>query len=224
MPPESKKPDIEQITNRYIDAWEIFGHDRFTTEDLENELLRTEGRDPEDVPSDDKIYNDLYRLSKLGLVEWFGGKKYRVIISPEENENKWEKVFEEQMEWVRSEVEHRIEEREEEPEEEQGGLPDTPDVIEHNGNRFMSAFVGPSSEIDGQARYYQAALSKKEHDGVVLRAYQDVADSAENLAENITDDNKMSNTVCVYRFEIEDYEMDDDSDEYRIYLSETKLL
>jgi hypothetical protein len=224
MMPDPQKPDIERITNRYIDAWEKFGDERFSTEELENELLRS--RDPEDVPSDDKINQDLYRISNLGLVKWFGEKEYQVALPPDSGEDIWKEVIEKQTSWVRSEVENRLEERVEEPEEDEKEFSDSPEVIEHDNQRYMSAFVGPKSELEGQARYYQAALSPNEHDGVVLRAYQDVADSAEKLAEDITNDKEMSNTACVYRFEVNDMVMEDLGDdlEYRIYLNETKLL
>jgi hypothetical protein len=224
MAPEPKKPDIERITNRYVDAWESFEHERFSAEELENELLRI--KDPEDVPDADKINNDLYRISKFGLVDWFGGREYRVAISPEADEGDWRELVENQIEWVRSEIADRVEERVDETEETEQELSDTPEVIEHDEKNYMSAFVGPQSDVEGQARYYQAALSPKTHDGVVLRAYQDVADSAERLADEITDDGKMSETVCVYRFEIDDQEMADVGDnlEYRIYLNESKLL
>ncbi|GGM75318.1 hypothetical protein J2752_002840 [Halarchaeum rubridurum] len=100
------------------------------------------------------------------------------------------------------------------------------EIIEHNGSQYMSSFVGNSSDLEGQARYYQAALSPDSHDGVVLRAYQDVARAADKLAEQICDEHIISDTVCVYRFEIDDEEMVNQGDnlEYRVYLNETKLL
>jgi len=229
MSPETQKPDIERITNRYIDAWEAFGEDVFSVEELENELLRT--RDPENVPGTDSIKNDLYRVSILGLVDWFGEGKYRVAIPPQAEDSEWNGLMEDQMEWMHSEIKDRIDERkraeeEQAEQEDEESLSDSPEKIEYNGSEYMSAFVGSQSELEDQARYYQAALSPKKYDGVVLRAYQDVADSAEELANSITADNKMRDTVCVYRFEIHDKEMVDVGDhlEYRIYLSETELL
>ena len=224
MAPEPKRPDIERITNRYLDAWERFGEDRFTVEELENELLRA--RDPEDVPSDKQINNDLYRVAVLGLVDWFGEGEYRAAVSPETKESEWADLIEDQLDWIRSEIKDRIEERSEEPEADGEELLDSPEIIEHKDNEYMSAFVGRKSEVDGQARYYQAALSPGTHDGVVLRAYQDVADSAEKLGKKISNDDIMSDTVCVYRFDIADMEMKDIGDhlEYRVYLNENKLL
>lgn len=223
MAPKKQKPDIEQITNRYLDAWETFGKERFTTDELETELLRQ--RDPEDVPSDDQIYQDLYRATKLGIIDWFGGNKYQVTISPEATKQQWGELMEKHSTWVSSEISKRVDEREKEQTEDDQ-LDDEPEIIEYDGQQYMSAFVGGSSDVQGQARYYQAALSPTEHDGVVLRSYQDVAGSAEKLAKKITDDDRMSKTVCVYRFEIEDMKMEDLGDdlEYRIYLNETKLL
>ncbi|MWV38831.1 hypothetical protein [Natrialba sp. INN-245] len=224
MAPASQKPDVERITNRYIQAWEIFGEDRFSTDDLEKELLRK--KDPEDVPDSNKIYQDLYRTTMLGLVKWFGEGTYQVAISPKAGESDWDNLVTNQIDWVQSEVNNRIEERREDQAEEKKDDPDGPEIIEYNGKNYLSAFVGPQSDIDGQARYYQAALKPSAHDGVVLRAYQDVADSAEKLSKEITDDDEISNTVCVYRFEVSDMKMEetDDDMEYRIYLGETKLL
>lgn len=224
MAPETQKPDIERITNRYIQAWEIFGKERFSTDGLEKELLRK--KDPEDVPNSDQIYQDLYRATMLGLVKWFGEGTYQVAVSPESEGNDWEDLISDQVSWVQSEVDKRLDERKERKMEEKEDDPDGPEVIEHNGQRYLSAFVGPQSDLDGQARYYQAALKPSAHDGIVLRAYQDVADSAEKLSEKITDDDGMSETVCVYRFEVDDMKMEetDDNLEYRVYLDETKLL
>jgi len=228
MAPQPQKPDIERITNRYVDAWEAFGDDLFSVEELENELLRK--RDPENVPETNSIKNDLYRVSILGLVNWFGGGKYRVAIPPQTEDSDWNDLMENQIEWIRSEVAERTEERkkakEDEEEQNEEALSDSPERINYDGSEYMSAFVGAQSEVEDQARYYQAALSPKKYDGVVLRAYQDVADSAEELAKSITNDDEMAETVCVYRFEIHDKEMVDVGDhlEYRIYLSETELL
>jgi hypothetical protein len=224
MAPEPQKPDIERITNRYIDAWETFGKERFSVDDLENELLRQ--RDPEDVPDANKINQDLYRVTQLGLVTWYGEGNYQVAISPESDSDDWKSVVEDHIEWIQSEIHSRLEEREEDENEEDQASSEDPDIIEYNGEQYLSAFVGRDSDIDGQARYYQAALKPSTHDGVVLRAYQDVADSAEKLAEKITDDDKIKETVCVYRFSIHDTQMaeTDDDLEYRVYLDETKLL
>jgi hypothetical protein len=223
MAPEPQKPDIERITNRYIEAWEIFEDERFTADELETELLRQ--KDPEDVPGSDSIDQDLYRVSVLGLVKWFGEGKYQVKISPDANKSEWSDLVEDQTEWVQSEINERLEERQE-PETEEKEEPDGPEIIEYDGLNYLSAFVGPNSDIEGQARYYQAALSPSLHNGVVLRAYQDVADSAEKLADKITNDEEMSDTVCVYRFEINDMKMEEVEDglEYRVFLDETKLL
>jgi hypothetical protein len=224
MAPDPQKPDIERITNRYIDAWESFGEEKFNVDRLEKELLRQ--RDPEDVPNADKINQDLYRVSLLGLVTWFGEGDYQVAIPPEANNTGWEDLVEDQVAWIQSEIEDRIEERQEDKQDEEQSLSEDPDIIKYDGQNYLSAFVGPNSDINGQARYYQAALKPSTHDGVVLRAYQDVADSAEKLADEIVDNDNMSETVCVYRFEIHDTKMEetDDDLEYRVYLEETKLL
>lgn len=225
MAPKPQKPDIERITNRYIDAWETFGEEKFSVDSLEKELLRQ--RDPEDVPDADKINQDLYRVTLLGLVTWFGEGHYQVSVPPESDSSDWENLLEDQVEWIQSEVEDRVEERQENKEEEkEQSLSDDPDIIQHDGQSYLSAFVGPNSDIEGQARYYQAALNPSTHDGVVLRAYQDVADSAEKLADEIVDNDRMSDTVCVYRFEINDTKMEENDEglEYRVYLNETKLL
>jgi hypothetical protein len=223
MAPKPQKPDIERITNRHIEAWEKFKKERFTADELETELLRQ--KDPEDVPDSDSIDRDLYRVSMLGLVEWFGEGKYQVKISPEADGTEWNELIEDQIDWVRSEVDDRLEERQE-PEPNERKESDGPEIIEHNGKNYLSAFVGPSSDIEGQARYYQAALSPSLHNGVVLRAYQDVADSAEKLADKITDNERMSDTSCVYRFEVNDMMMEELEEglEYQVFLDETKLL
>ncbi|WP_154020987.1 hypothetical protein [Haloarcula sp. CBA1127] len=224
MTPTAKKPDIERITGRYIDAWELFGDEIFSAEELETELLRN--RDPEDVPDSDKIDQDLYRVSVLGLVEWFGEGRYRVSIPPESDEEQWSDIIESQVSWVRSEIDARRDERRQKQDEPEERSKDEPEVLEYDGNRYMSAFVGPNSNLNSQARYYQAALSPQDHDGVVLRSYQGVANATTKLAEKICDDEKMSDTDCVYRFEISDEEMADVGDdlEYRVYLKETRLL
>jgi len=222
---KAKKPDIERITGRYLDAWEVFGDEKFTTDELETELLRK--RDPEDVPDSDKINQDLYRVSVIGLVEWFGDGQYRVSISPNADTEDWEELIENQTEWVHSEAAERLREREAESEDESSESDDSsPEILEYDTEKFMSAYVGPDSNLDSQVRYYQAALTPKSHDGVVLRSYQGVADATEKLAKEICDDNKISNTGCVYRFEIAEEEMVDVGDdlEYRVYLKETKLL
>lgn len=225
MAPEPKKPDIERITGRYIDAWDIFGGEIFDAGELETELLRK--RDPEDVPDEDAIDQDLYRVAALGLVDWYGEGQYRVSISPEADSQQWDELVESQVSWVRGIVDEKFEERKEE-EEEKEIVEDTdePEVMEYDGKRYMSAFVGPNSDLESQARYYQAALSPKNHDGVVLRSYQEVANYTKKLAEKISNDDEMSSTDCVYRFELENEEMADVGDdlEYRVFLSETRLL
>lgn len=224
MAPESKKPDIERITSRYLDAWEIFQDEHFTADELETELLRK--RDPEDVPDSDAINQDLYRVAVLGLVEWYGEGKYSVSIPPEAGNSEWNEVIESQISWIRGITDEKIEERKEEEEKEIVEDSDEPEVMEHDGKRYMSAFVGPNSDLESQARYYQAALSPESNDGVVLRSYQGVANSATKLAERICDGDEMSETDCVYRFEMDDEEMADVGDdlEYRVFLTETRLL
>lgn len=222
MAPEPKKPDITRITGRYIDAWEMFGTDIFSSDELETELLRN--RDPEEVPDSDKIDQDLYRVSGLGLVDWFGKGKYRVAISPDAGRKEWDGLIEQQTQWIHSETNKLLEEREEEVDSLEES--DSPEIIEYNGLKFMSAFVGPSSDLEGQARYYQAALSPDSHDGVVLRSYQGVANSTTELAEQVCDEDLISETDCVYRFEVAGEEMAkvDDDLEFRVYLKETRLL
>ena len=214
---------ITRITNRYLDAWENFGHDSFTAEELETELLRN--RDPEDVPDSSSINQDLYRVVSLGLLNWYGEGEYEVAISPDADEEDWSERANEHMNWVKSEVAEREEEREDTSE----GVSeddDEPEIIRHNDADYMSAFVGPNSDIEGQARYYQAALSPNRHDGVVLRSYQNVASHTDEIAEQICDDRAMSDTDCVYRFETVDEEMEEVNDnlEYRVYLEEQRLL
>ncbi|MCL9815091.1 hypothetical protein [Natranaeroarchaeum aerophilus] len=223
MSPSRKRPDIERITNRYVDAWENFGYERFSASDLETELLRA--KDPEDVPDESSINQDLYRISMLGVVEWYGDREFKIAISPDENDSDWSEEMQEQTSWVRSEIDSRVEERRE-PEETESELDNDPDILQHDDQKYLSAFVGPSSDIDGQARYYQAALSPNKHDGVVLRSYQNVAKSTDELANEITDDEKMDDTECIYRFEAADEQVVevDDGLEYRVYLDETRLL
>lgn len=224
---EQQSPDIERITGRYLDAWEHFENERFSVEDLENELLRS--KDPDEVPATSGINQDLYRVACVGLVNWFGEGEYEVAISPDSDDNEWEKRAQDHMGWVRQEVSERQEDRAPEPEEEQksqGRLGNDPDILSHDGKNYMSSFVGNNSDLEGQARYYQAALSPDRHDGVVLRSYQQVASSADKIADKVCDDSAISETDCVYRFEIEDKEMADVGDdlEYRVYLQEDLLL
>jgi len=223
MAPEPKKPDIEKITGRYLDAWDIFEQEIFTADGLETELLRK--RDPEDVPDSNAINQDLYRVAALGLVDWYGEGKYRVSIPPEADDSNWTELVESQVSWMRDIIEEELEEREEEDEEIVEDS-DEPEVMEHDGKRYISAFVGPNSDLESQARYYQAALSPQKHDGVVLRSYQGVANSTTKLAEKICDDEEMSDTDCIYRFTMDHEEMADVGDdlEYRVFLSETRLL
>lgn len=225
--PSQQSPGIERITGRYLDAWEHFRDERFSVEDLENELLRS--RDPEEVPDASGINQDLYRVAHVGLVSWYGEGEYEVAISPEATDEEWSNRSQDHMNWVRQEVEERQEERAPEPEEEQEaseGLEDDPEVLSHGDYDYMSSFVGGGSDLEGQARFYQAALSPDSHDGVVLRSYQQVASSADEIAEEVCDDSAMSETDCVYRFEVEDKEMAESGDdlEYRVYLREELLL
>jgi hypothetical protein len=168
----------------------------------------------------------LYRVAALGLVDWYGEGKYRVSISPDAGDSRWTELIESQISWIRGVIDEEQEERADEEEEEVVEDSDEPEIMEHDGKRYMSAFVGPKSDLESQARYYQAALSPKKHDGVVLRSYQGVANSTTKLAKKICDDNQMSETDCVYRFEMDDEEMADVGDdlEYRVFLSETRLL
>ncbi|WP_251344072.1 hypothetical protein [Haloplanus halophilus] len=223
MAPESKRPDIKRITGRYLDAWEEFGDDRFTCEELETELLRK--RDPEDVPSAKSIYQDLYRVASLGLVEWYGENQYRVAIPPHADDRQWTTLIEAQIGWMRDRIGEALATRDDDEEPEEDERTD-PEVLEHDGRRYMSAFVGPRSDLESQARYYQAALSPAKHDGVVLRSYQRVANSTKKLAERICDEKEMDDTDCVYRFELSDEEMVEVGDdlEYHVFLSETRLL
>lgn len=218
-----KHPDIERITGRYLDAWEIFDEEKFTAGDLETELLRN--RDPDDVPDDSSIYQDLYRVSAYGLVHSYGNKEFQVAIPPESSDDEWSQRATEHMQWVRGEVVKRQEERSPEPEDSPADEGD-PKILAHNGGNYMSAFVGPNSDLDGQSRYYQAVLSPGKHTGVVLRSYQNVAASTSKLADQICDDDIMSETGCIYRFEKADEKLVDvDGDlEFRVYLDETRLL
>ena len=221
--PQTQNPGIERITGRYLDGWEHFSHDTFTAEELETELLRN--RDPDDVPDSSSIENDLYRAASIGLLNWYGEGEYEIAISPDANTDEWSNRADEHINWIKSKVEEIQEERVAETEEttqEEG----EPEILSYDDDNYMSAYVGPDSDLEGQARYYQAALSPNNHTGVVLRSYQNVASHTDDLAREICDDTSMSETDCVYRFEIVNEQMEegDDDLEYRVYLQEQRLL
>ncbi|WP_152417856.1 hypothetical protein [Haloferax mucosum] len=220
------KPGVEKSVEAYIDAWEFFGDKRFDVQNLENELLRN--RDPADVPEGSKLDGRLYRAAALGLVETYGKKEYRVVVSPESEEDSWREVIQKHINWIQGEIQSQMEAREEESVEEPEEKPrekEEPKILSFEGHEYMSTFVGPSNEVKDQGRFYQTMLDPDKHDGVVLRSYQNVAESTRELAEEICNDDEIAETGCMFRFRIEDEDLVnvEGDREYRVYLREIRF-
>jgi hypothetical protein len=59
-------PGIGKPTKTYLDAWEQFGGEIFSIEDLHKQLLR-ESTEPEKIPSQDTLNSRLARAAVAGV-------------------------------------------------------------------------------------------------------------------------------------------------------------
>lgn len=154
---------------------------------------------------------------------WYGEGEYQIACRPDESAEDWQSELTERLEIIYDEVESKREQREREVRDEEDEI----ELIEYNGEKYVSAFVGDNSDVQGQAGFYLSILDEEEdHTGIVLRSYPRWVVEVEELAEQICDDDVMSETVCPYRFEQVKSELPtvDGNKEFRVFLRETRFL
>ena len=221
MANNGRLPGVDHLTSAYFDAWENFGDEKFTTEELRNELLK-ESTEPENVSDETTIYSSLYRAATIGLVVFHGEKTFSVQITPEFSKEERHEVATNHIDRLWKEVEKERDRRAEQERE-----VEEKSVLTYDEDSFIRTFVGRNTDIEENLEgYFQAAFDPEEHTGVVLESWTSVAEAADKLAEDLTDDDLTSNVGLLYRFEKagEEVTTDEKGEKVlRIYLKETRF-
>jgi len=214
-------PGVDRLTEIYFDAWENFAEEKFTPEELRNELLK-ESTEPDNVPDESAIYSSLYRAATIGLVLFHGDKTFNIQITPEDPEEKRHEIVTKHMDRLWEKVEQEEEKRIEESDD-----TDQKSILTHNSESYVRTFVGRKTDIkENLEGYFQAAYNPEEHAGVVLESWTTVADAADDLARKLTDNEKTSEIGLLYRFDKSEEEVtiDEEGEKViRIYLKETRF-
>lgn len=219
---DSKLPGIDSTVETYLDAWDIFEKKEFNVEELWKDLM-SRSSDVDSVPEESTLDSRLYRAAAFGLADWYGDSTYRLRIGPNEDDEEWKAQAHKHMQEIKEQIQMAYQDRKENRNQSDDGL----STDEYDGDVYVRSDVGPDTDLEGQARFYNAVLNQTEdHSGIVLRCFPQVWKEVEELAEEITDDEKMEDAGCMYRFERvgADLVPVDDDQEYRIYLRETRFL
>ncbi|WP_136688352.1 hypothetical protein [Halorhabdus amylolytica] len=164
----------------------------------------------------------MYRAATIGLILFHGDKTFSIQITPEDSEERRHEIATSHIDRLWEEIEAEQEKRSDEEEE-----TEEKSVLIHNEDSFVRTFVGRETDIkDNLEGYFQAAYDPEEHTGVVLESWTSVAEAADELANQLTDDDLTSEAGLLYRFEKEGEEVTTDEDGekvLRIYLNEVRF-
>jgi hypothetical protein len=99
--------------------------------------------------------------------------------------------------------------------------------VGHNDETYLRTFVGHNTDVKEDLEgYIKATFEPDNHAGLVLESWTTVAEAANNLSSELSNDEKMESANFLHRFEIGDEELttDEDNDSiFRVYLRETRF-
>lgn len=163
MAAANRLPQFKTCIDLYLAAYDRYGTDSFTAEQLDREVSIAE------TP------RVLELAVAYGLIA-FDETAYRVTCDPDATSETWQSVARDRASLIRETIADR-----------DGDDVIDAQVLRHEANEYASVFVTDSDDLDSIVNRLDS-LSLKERDGVVLRAPGNDASRIQRFADRLCDD------------------------------------
>jgi len=163
---EKPFPNWSSVEEVYLLAAKTYQKNRFNTEDLAAIRLGPEASRSALQAESVSLYNILRYASMYGLVEWYSGSEFSVIVLPEETEELWLSAYSDYGRNIREKIVARIEE-----ERKLKLIVKGAETLELEGKEYIIGYVGPDTMSRSIDAFVYNVWDPKKHYGVVLRAW-----------------------------------------------------
>lgn len=215
MVTKRSSPDIEDCAALYLDVWDLFETRTFEPGELAERLVEHDG-DITYITGDDEPERHLDVLVEYGLITRDDGQ-YRIRCTPEEDVEAWRETLQTPPEAIYRLVQRTNRQRQEGPSDGDGW-----DVLERNGERFVSISATGETDVLGLTTAVVERLDDPpRYTGIVIRTPAIHSGHVQQLADDLCDAEAMADAGLPYHFEkvtstVRGEHKDDL--EYRLYL------